>query len=204
MKILLIHGLSRTPLSLLSLEWQLQQSGWQTEHFAYFAFAESFDHIVQRLRQQLQAIAQQGAYGIVAHSLGGILTRAALGVGAIRLPEHIVMLGTPNQSPRLAALAWHLPPFRWWTGECGFNLNNQAFYGSLPKLDTPYTIIAGTGGWRGSLSPFGHELNDGIVALSETHLSPHDEIIQFPVMHTFMMNHPQLQATVKRIFQQHF
>jgi pimeloyl-ACP methyl ester carboxylesterase len=201
MNILLIHGLSRTPLSLLSLEWYLQKKGWTTEQFGYIAFAETFEAIVERLRVRLQALAGKGPYGIVAHSLGGLLTRAALGLGYIEYPKHIIMLGTPNQPPRLAPHAWRLPPFRWWTGQCGLNLTNQAFFASLPRIECPYTIIAGTAGPRGFLSPFGDELNDGIVALSETRLSHQDEIVQLPVMHTFMMNDSIVQNTVGQAFQ---
>jgi hypothetical protein len=54
MKILLIHGLSRTSLSLLSLERYLQRSGWATEQFSYLAVSETFDRIVERLRVRLQ------------------------------------------------------------------------------------------------------------------------------------------------------
>jgi hypothetical protein len=200
MKILLIHGLSRTSLSLLSLEWYLQQSGWATEQFSYLAVSETFDRIVERLRVRLQILASQGAYGIVAHSLGGLLTRAALGSSCLKMPQHIVMLGTPNQAPRLALHAWRLPPFRWWTGQCGLNLTNPEFFVSLPKIESPYTIVAGTGGWRGFGSPFGDELNDGIVALNETRLSHQDRLIQLPVFHTFMMNNPIVQKTVKKAF----
>jgi hypothetical protein len=200
MKILLIHGLSRTPLSLLGLEWYLQQTGYKTEQFGYIAFAETFDRIVDRLRVRLHTLASQGSYGIVAHSLGGLLTRAALGSGSIDSPKHIVMLGTPNQPPRLAPHAWQLLPFRWWTGKCGFNLTDRAFFDSLPKLESPYTIVAGTGGLRGFWSPFGEELNDGIVALSETRLSRHDRIVILPVMHTFMMNDRIVQKTVGQAF----
>ncbi len=199
MKILLIHGLSRTPLSLLGLEWYLQRHGCATEQFAYAAFAETFDRIAERLRRHLEAIASTEPYGIVAHSLGGLLTRAALGLGSIELPRHIVMLGTPNQSPRLASLAWQLLPFRWWTGQCGFNLTDPAFFSSLPVIESPYTIIAGTSGFRGAWSPFGDELNDGIVALNETRLSPQDHVVQLPVMHTFMMNDANVQNTVKQV-----
>jgi hypothetical protein len=110
------------------------------------------------------------------------------------------MLGPPNQPPRLAPHAWRLPPFRWWTGQCGLNLTNQDFFASLPKIESPYTIIAGTAGPRGFLSPFGDELNDGIVALSETQLSHQDEIVQLPVMHTFMMNDSRVQKTVEQAF----
>lgn len=200
MKILLIHGLSRTPLSLLSLEWNLRQTGWTTEQFGYIALAESFDRIVERLRVRLQTLAGQGSYGIVAHSLGGLLTRAALGLGAIEWPQHIVMLGTPNQLPRLAPHAWRLPPFQWWTGQCGFNLTQQGFFASLPGIKSPYTIVAGTAGPRGVWSPFGDELNDGIVALSETRLSIQDNIVQLPVMHTLMMNDSRVQKTVRQAF----
>ncbi len=196
MKILLIHGLSRTPLSLVGLESYLQQRGAITEQFAYLAFAESFDSIVKRLFVRCQEIANQGSYGIVAHSLGGLLIRAVLAQGSIALPEHIVMLGTPNQPPRLAPIAWKLPPFRWWTGHCGFNLTNPAFFKSLPRLTSPYTIIAGTTGPTGVWSPFGNELNDGIVAVSETLLSDFDNVIQLPVWHTFMMNDSRVQQTV--------
>ena len=200
MKILLIHGLSRSPLSLLSLEWYLQQTGAKTEQFSYIAFSETFDHIVERLRIRLQKLASQGAYGIVAHSLGGLLTRAALGLGSIQLPEHVVMLGTPNQPPRLARYAWRLPPFRWWTGQCGFNLTNPAFFEGLPGIESNYTIIAGISGPRGNWSPFGDELNDGIVALSETRLSEQERLVQLPVMHSFMMNNIVVQNTVADAF----
>ena len=196
MKILLIHGLSRTPLSLVGLQSYLQQKGAKTEQFGYLAFAESFDSIVKRLFVRCQEIANQGAYGIVAHSLGGLLIRAVLAQGSIALPEHIVMLGTPNQPPRLAPIAWKLPPFRWWTSQCGFNLTNPAFFKSLPTLTSPYTIIAGTTGPTGVWSPFGNELNDGIVAVSETLLSDFDNVIQLPVWHTFMMNDSRVQKSV--------
>lgn len=196
MQVLLIHGLARTSLSLLSLEARLRRAGHCTEHFGYFAFLSSFDAIADRLKQRLRTMAEQGNYGIVAHSLGGILTRAALGAGDVPQPEHVVMLGPPNQMPRLAPLAWHVPPFRWYTQQCGFNLTRPEFFEALPHLKAPYTILAGTEGPRGVLSPFGDEVNDGIVALSETRLSPHDEIVQLPVWHTFMMNHVAVQDHV--------
>ena len=196
MQVLLIHGLARTSLSLLKLEARLRQAGHQTEHFGYFACVDSFDVIVSRLQQRSQMMADRGAYGVVAHSLGGILTRAALGSAIVPPPEHVVMLGPPNQMPRLAPIAWHLPPFRWYTGQCGFNLTCPAFYKTLSSLNSPYTIVAGTNGPRGALSPFGDEVNDGIVALSETRLSAEDNIVQLPVWHTFMMNHPAVQNQV--------
>jgi hypothetical protein len=195
MQVVLIHGLGRSPLSLLSLEQSLQAGGHITHQFGYAAFVESYDSIVERLSQHLIAIGKIGAYCIVAHSLGCILTRSVLPrLGD--LPEHVVMLGPPNHPPRMAAIAWHIPMFRWFSGSCGFNLRSVAFYDNLPYLPTPYTIIAGTAGPRGNFSPFGSEINDGIIALAETRLREDDSILEFPVWHTFMMNDQRVQKTV--------
>lgn len=198
MKVLLIHGLGRSPLSLVNLERRIQWAGHATEHFGYAAFRESYDRIVARLQARLSTLSQQGAYGIVAHSLGGLLTRSALGGANIAPPVHLIMLGTPNQPPRLAAHAWQLPPFQWFSGQCGFNLTCHDFYAAIPLLEAPYTIVAGTKGPRGTLSPFGMELNDGIVALSETRLSDQDRLVQLDVWHTFMMNDRLVQEVVLR------
>lgn len=196
MQVLLVHGLSRTPASLMSLGWRLQTAGWSTAAFSYAAFFETFDQIAQRLRQRLDQVSQQGAYSVVAHSLGGLLLRAALSADNVLPPAHTVMLGPPNQRPRLAPIAWQLPPFQWVTRQCGFNLTQLDFFEALPRLRSPYTIIAGVGGPTGWLSPFGNEANDGIVAIGETRMTEGDRPLEFPVMHTFMMNHPAVQSAV--------
>lgn len=196
MQVLLVHGLSRTPASLAPLGWRLQSVGWQPTAFGYAAFLETFDQITERLRQQMQALSQQGPYSVVVHSLGGLLVRAALNSATVPLPAHTVMLGTPNQRPRLAPIAWQLPPFQWFTGQCGLNLTRLDFFQNLPRLRSPYTLIAGVGGPRGWLSPFGHEANDGIVAVQETLMAESDRPLQFPVEHTFMMHDPAVQSAV--------
>ncbi|HEY9625638.1 MAG TPA: alpha/beta fold hydrolase [Crinalium sp.] len=201
MNVLLIHGLGRSPLSLVHLGWRLQQAGHTPDWFGYLSFTESYDRIVERLQLRLQALSVQGSYGVVAHSLGGLLVRSALSDSDLAPPAHIVMLGTPNQPPRLAAHAWQVLPFQWFSGQCGSNLTSLDFYASIPPLLSPYTIVAGTLGPRGFLSPFGTELNDGIVALSETRISDQDRIVPLDVEHTFMMNDRRVQDTVIQCLQ---
>jgi pimeloyl-ACP methyl ester carboxylesterase len=198
MQVILIHGLGRSPLSLLSLEGALQGAGHVTHQFGYAAFAESYDQIVARLHQQLTTIGKKGAYGIVAHSLGSLLTRSALAQQEY-LPDHVVMLGPPNRPPQMAAIAWQFPLFRWFSRSCGFNLSHVEFYDNLPDLSIPYTIIAGTAGPRGRFSPFGMEVNDGIVAVSETRIRASNPVFEFPVWHTFIMNDHRVQQTVLQV-----
>lgn len=194
-RVVLIHGLARTPLSLFILMRRLRRHGFATEHFGYAAFVEPYERIVRRLRRRLRSV-QAEPYAVVAHSLGGVLVRSALGPGDIGLPVHVIMLGTPNRRPLLAPRARRVAPWRWWTGECGALLASEDFYDRLPPLRSPYTLIAGTGGARGRWSPFRHEPNDGLVAVDETRLHDGDRALEFPVRHTFIMNSTAVQQAV--------
>lgn len=193
MNILLIHGLGRTPLSLWGLANALKRAGHNTEFFGYATVFQSFDDIADKLRDRLRMLSTLGPYGIVSHSLGGVITRAALSAIDFPAPAHVVMLAPPNQSPLAARLANKLLPFRWFAGQSGHNMATPAFYAQLPALSCPYTLIAGVMGPTGSLSPFANTPNDGIVSLDEIPMKPTDEMIQVSALHTFIMNNPKVQ-----------
>ncbi len=200
MNVLLVHGLGRTPLSLWSMANALEKAGHTTELFGYTTLFESFDDIAARLRDRLSTLSTLGPYGLVTHSMGGVLTRAALAVVTFSLPAHVVMLAPPNASPRAARIANRLLPFRWFANQSGDNMANPAFYTQLPALDCPYTLIAGTLGPTGAFSPFGEELNDLIVGISEVRMRPEDPIVQVPALHSFLMNRNDVQqATIRAL-----
>lgn len=202
MRLLLVHGMGRTPLSLARLSRALRRDGHQVERVGYVAAVESFDSIRSRVRGRLEALARRGEpYAVIGHSLGGLALRAAL-VGLTPAPCHFVMLGVPNRPPRLAAKLGRFWPYRWVCGESGQLLGQQSFFAQLRVPEVPYTIIAGCGGsrWRGG--PFGGEANDWIVAVDETRILPGDQLAIFPVGHTFMMNHRQVRAAIRRALEQ--
>jgi pimeloyl-ACP methyl ester carboxylesterase len=196
MRVLLVHGLGRTPVSCLGLGRALRRAGWGVEAFPYVAFAQPYGDIVTRLLGRLERLGAEGEYAVVGHSLGGILLREALARVRGRSPRHLVMLGTPNHPPRAARIASAFPPFRWFSGECGARLCDEAFYRALPQPTVPCTVIAGTRGLVGRWSPFGLEANDGLVAVSEARASDEVPLITLPVSHTFMMSHRGVQAAV--------
>jgi hypothetical protein len=208
-RILLVHGLWRTPLSFARLARRLRRQGHATEQFGYAAVAETYPRIVARLARRLALLAQAEAEGapgaadgaadgyvVIGHSLGGVLLRAALPRVAGPPPRRLIMLGTPNRPPRLARTFSVLRPYRWLLGQCGAHLADPAFYATLPLPTVPYTIVAGTAGPRGRLSPFGDDANDGTVAVRETLVRDDDPVITLPVFHAFMMNHPAVQAEI--------
>ena len=190
-----MHGLGRTPVSCFRLGRSLRRWGCEVESFPYAAFAQPYEVIVQRLVVRLETVAGRGDYAVVGHSLGGVLLREALARMYGPPPSRLVMIGTPNRPPRAARIAAGFPPFRWLTGECGVCLASPTFYDALPRPTVPYTLIAGTRGLRGRWSPFG-EPNDGLVAVSEARIAEEDEVLTFPVAHTFMMNDPAVQGAV--------
>jgi thioesterase superfamily protein len=199
MRLLLIHGMGRTPFSLALLGRRLSKQGHFVRYFGYAAFQESFDQIVGRLVATIRATANQHPYGLIGHSLGGILARAALPALANMPPRHLVMLAPPNQPPLLARrLRKHLL-YRLMTRDCGGKLADQAFYKTLPHPTIPTTIIAGTAGPRGHWSPFGDRPNDGVVAVEETRLGVNIEVILVPSVHALIMNSPHVTRTICRL-----
>jgi hypothetical protein len=202
MRLLLVHGMGRTPLSLTRLTRFLQTTGYRPERLGYVAAVESFERIRTRVRRRLEALARAGEpYAVIGHSLGGLALRAALS-DLEPAPVHLIMLATPNQAPRLARRLHRLWPYRLVCGESGQLLARQEFFAQLPVPQVAYTIIAGSGGPCGPRSPFGHDANDWIVAVEETKITPADRPTIFQVGHTFMMNDGRVHAAIQRALEQ--
>ncbi len=205
MRVLLVHGLGRTPLSLARLGRELRRAGHVPELVGYVAAVERFAVIRARVRRRLEHAARKGEpYAAVGHSLGGLLVRAALSEwpADLSLPRHLLMLGTPNHPPRLAGRLRRLWPYRMLNGECGQLLAQPEFFGTLAPVPVPCTIVAGTRGWRGRWSPFGADINDGILAVAEARLSAGARVVELPVGHTFMMNDRRVRALVREVLMQ--
>jgi hypothetical protein len=198
MRLLLVHGMGRTPLSLTRLSRFLRQVGYRPERLGYVAALESFERIRARVRRRLEALSRDGEpYAVIGHSLGGLALRAAL-PDLDPPPRHLIMLATPNQPSQLAFRLHRLWPYRLVCGESGQLLARKEFYAQLPPPAVPYTIIAGCAGPCGPRSPFGYEANDWIVTVEETKITPGDRPTIFQVGHTFMMNDGRVHAAIRR------
>lgn len=200
MRVLLVHGLARTPLSMYRLARALRRAGHTTQTFGYLAFAETSDDIRARLVAELSTMAADAApVGLIGHSLGGLLLRHALADVPSLNVHRLIMLGTPNRSPRSAQLAARWGLWRIWSRSCGELLASPEAYARIPAPRVPYTLIAGTAGWRNPKSPLGDQPYDGFVAVTETKIKDDDAPVLFPVLHTFIMNDPGVQSLVVRL-----
>ena len=133
---------------------------------------------------------------LIGHSLGGLLLHDALAdVPELRV-HRLIMLGTPNRSPRRAKRVESWLPFKVFARSSGTLLASPSAFVRIAQPKVPYTIIAGTGGYRWLSAPFGAELHDGVVAVDETRIRDSDEPVLLNVAHTFMMNDRRLQEFV--------
>ena len=90
---------------MLPLQWHLQKSGFETERFGYRSLFGSIEIHAARFRQFLNEInraPQHCEIHIVAHSLGCIVTRAALLDTQPDKLKRVVMLAPPNQGSPVA------------------------------------------------------------------------------------------------------
>jgi pimeloyl-ACP methyl ester carboxylesterase len=200
---MLIHGMGRTSVSLALLAARLRAAGHSTSSFGYFVSRDALDVIADRF---VQHIARSGGvddeFAVVGHSLGCVVTRMVLD----RLPglQRVVMLAPPNQPPALARVLQHNAVFRALTQDAGRRLaDTEGFYAVLPTPTLPTLVLAGTGGPRFARSPWQGAVNDGIVAVDETHLGdaaalPLAQHVLVPAVHTLIMNSAEATGHILR------
>lgn len=196
MQAFLVHGMGRSPRSLLLLAMRLERAGIRTSRFGYSVLAHNLDEIAGRFARHVHERAAGGPYAIVGHSLGNVIARMA----SPRLPPglaRLAMLAPPNRSPRLARYFETHPLYRALTRDAGQRLADASFYDALPVPAVPTLVFAGTVGPRARWLPFEGAPSDGVVAVDETHL-PGAEHREVPVIHTLIMNDARVAAEITK------
>lgn len=196
MDVLLIHGMGRTPWSMLWLRHRLRADGHRVDLFGYSPTFESLERVTGRLVRRVRRMAGAGSYALVGHSLGTVLIRNALERLQDQPPEICFFLAPPVSASRAAKLCSRFWLYRAATGEMGQLLADEAFMARLPMPD-PVRIYAGTGGPRRNWLPLGGEPNDGVVTLDEARADNPEAVLEVDAIHTFIMNHAAVIADIR-------
>ncbi len=183
---ILVHGMGRTPLSMVILAARLRSAGLPPGLFAYLPAFERWDGCVDRLGRFIEKRAGTDEFILVGHSLGTALIRAAL-PKLSRKPFVCFFLAPPTRACLAARKFAPRFLYRVLFGEMGQLLSDQQFMDALPVPAVPIKIYSGTGGPTGRFAPFGQEPNDGVLAVKETRL-PDIPVQTVPSIHTFIMN----------------
>lgn len=198
-KVILIHGLVRTPRSMKKLAMALQNVGYTVENCHYkstqFRITETAEKTIS---QALHKLDKTGKVHFITHSLGGILLRDYLHRHRIPNLGRVVMLSPPNQGSQVAEWLRPFSLFRKVFGPAGMQLGTGA--ASLPRQLGPANfdlgIIAGTKGLNPLFSPFLSGPDDGTLSVEETKLEGMHDHICLPASHPFIMNNSKVISQV--------
>lgn len=196
MDVVLVHGMGRTPLSMLRLRRRLRRAGHRAILFGYSPTFETLPGASARLARLVGRRVDTARYALVGHSLGTVIIRTALAELQDHPPLACCFLAPPMVACRAARFFSRFRLYRVLTGEMGQLLASAAFMQRLPLPAVPSRIYAGTGGPRAAWLPFGMAPNDGILEVAEAVGAFAGEVVEVPSVHTFIMHSTQVAADI--------
>jgi pimeloyl-ACP methyl ester carboxylesterase len=179
--VVLVHGLGRSPLSMMHLAGTLRREGYRVINFGWSSTGDGIEEVGEALAQRIaQARAEQAfeRVHLVGHSTGGIAIRWLL---EWRRPVdlgRVVLIAPPNHGSRSADrwapwLDWLFPALDEITTDSASTVRSFR-----PLRGVEMGVIAGR--------------HDGKVDPAEARLSgAHFALV--PGVHTFLMNQPRVQ-----------
>jgi pimeloyl-ACP methyl ester carboxylesterase len=192
--VVVLHGLGRSPLSMLRLAQALRREGYAVKNWGYKSFVGGIEDKVTDLRLRLLELKGYTKVHAVGHSLGGLILRGLL-TEKTGLPlGRIVFLGTPHKGAsvinRNPALFNHKRIPR-------IIRELEADSPAIAALGLPPMEIGVVAGVE-QLSPFnpvswlnrrvlGDELHDGTVEVASARLDGQmKDYLEVPVNHSFL------------------
>ncbi|NEO88098.1 MAG: alpha/beta hydrolase [Spirulina sp. SIO3F2] len=187
MHCILIHGMGRTPFSMLPLHYRLKQAGHTSRLFGYLPAIDSLEQVSDRLITIIEQTARNRPYVLIGHSLGSVIIRATVPKLTQHPPQTCFFLAPPMVACQAARFFSRFWPYQFINGEMGQLLTQDQFMSDL-TLPANTKIYIGTGGPQADWLPFGNQPNDGILAAREAGLGSQAQVMTVPAMHTFIMN----------------
>lgn len=143
--VVLLHGIARTSASLKRLERALQATGFASLNIDYASRSKPIAALADDIHPEVARFAKREApLYFVAHSMGGLVTRAYIAKYRPARLAGVVMMGTPNSGSEVADLLSGYRLYRAFYGPAGLELTTQARPDALPAVDYPVGVIAGS------------------------------------------------------------
>lgn len=189
-KILILHGLWLHPWAMRWMQQQFNAAGYETITPVYHSISTNSANNVAAIYKAVQRSALPAdRLHIVGHSLGGILALQMLSCYPDLPPGRLITLGTPVKG---SLIAHRLARYRILRSLIGRSFEQGLDGQGLPEaLGREWGMLAGNkaigvGRILGGIA----EVNDGVVALSETYHPAQTAHHTLPISHSSMLFSP--------------
>lgn len=213
-RVILLHGLARTPRSMARLAQALLRDGYAVETWEYPSRQHDYAGLLALLRPRIAALAgAQRTHFVrthfVGHSLGGLLLRSLVSDPLPFPAGRLVLLGVPNRGALSVARLQARRGFRRLPeifGRPARDLYRDApWLADLPWPQLETGAIAGTrrfhplipSAWINLLHR-ATEAGDGTVELDSALPPALTHTLMLPVGHSFLPDDPRVIAAVQR------
>ena len=136
--VVFIHGLAAHRVLFVPMAWQIRKLGFSTSTFGYRSWLWSIEHHAKCFTGYLEKLESNSKiknYHIVAHSMGGIVTRQAILDRRFEKLKRIVMLGAPNHGSPVAKAITTVLPFLKTLRQ--ISNHSESFVNRLPQPQGP-------------------------------------------------------------------
>ena len=198
-RVILLHGMARSPGSMKPLAGDLRRSGYRVCNTGYPSRPYDVAGLVERyVRPAFESCGHDQAVHVVTHSLGAILVRYYL--QSVNLPagSRIVMLAPPNHGSEVADHVRHWPMYRWWTGRVGQQMGTgkDGIVHQLRPIKAELGVIAA----NRSIQPWFSKLipgeDDGTVSVEGTRLPEMSDFTVVSSSHSVLMFNRKVRRQV--------
>ena len=204
--VIAVHGIIRSSKSFDAMRKRLYDDGVTFIGFDYPSTRVPITDSAKYLDRMLKSLDGVEQIDFVVHSMGGLVVRSYL-QQAGETPEgydkrisRMVMLGVPNLGARMASILEHNSLFNAIFGPAGDQLveDPKGFITQLPTPPFEFAIVSGARGTEEGWNPVIPGDDDGTVSVDSTMLPGAKDSITFPVLHTFLMSHPEVMSATLR------
>ncbi len=197
--VIVIHGITRSSKTFTVMRPTLEKAGYMVVGFDYPSTRIRIDEAAEYLNRVIRSLDGIGEIDIVAHSLGGLVTRAYLKKHRDPRIKRMVMLGVPNHGAEMADLLRTNLAFQLVLGPAGQQLvtGRDSLVAGLPIPDFEFAVIAGSGPSGAGINPLIRGVDDLLVSVESTRLPGAADSMTVRALHLFMpANAEIIEATV--------
>jgi pimeloyl-ACP methyl ester carboxylesterase len=198
--VIALHGILRSSRVWSSMQKTLEADGVTFIRLDYPSTQQPISEFADQLQSVIQSLDGIEQIHLIAHSLGGLVSRKWCEDYSDPRIGRLVMIGTPNCGAELADMFRRNWLFKSIFGPSGQQLvaDPSGIISKLPKPTMEFAVIAGGKGTPDGFNPLIPGDDDGIVTLKSARLPGAVDSITVRGLHSFQPWHPQVIEATQR------